>query len=252
MKGQRDLSVRSADTDRSAVSCTTLSIGMLVVASAILLSGCAAISGIRCDVDDWFEQGLADGSNGAEAAKINLYISQCSGQGVNPDKELYLNGHAEGIQLFCTTDKGYQHGRKGYKYTENFCPLDMEIAFMQGYVPASNLFKAENRLEWIDEEVIRLERRIATLRGEVSDIESAVPDDGGGGPGGNSLDQNPGAAGAGSDDSPQQQAGSREDNIIEIETTIEQLRDERQRLTRDYRDYVQQVRALGYEELQKY
>lgn len=104
----------------------------LLMASFVLLSGCATMSKSDCLEADWYSRGVQDGQAGQPSNKIASYQKICGKHDISVDQNNYLKGHTEGIRVFCRPDTGYQLGSNGRSFP-NVCPADLQPAFKQAY-----------------------------------------------------------------------------------------------------------------------
>ncbi len=126
----------------------------LLLGMLLLVSGCASLKKGECLEGDWGGIGFRDGAAGYDSAsRLTRHSKACGKHGVTPDHELYNEGHAQGLETFCTTPEGYTYGRKGSEY-RGICPVALEKDFLKGYV--EGLKVAEDR---IDDELYRLDSR---------------------------------------------------------------------------------------------
>lgn len=110
----------------------TLSIFLLTAA----LSACATLSPeqrlAECNATNWQKFGVNDGRLGVPATDRSGTFSDCAEVGHTVDVAAYQAGRAEGLQVYCTVENGYQVGYEGRRY-DNVCPPSSEIDFLQGY-----------------------------------------------------------------------------------------------------------------------
>lgn len=131
-----------------------------------ILSGCATLSAEECLAADWYTIGVEDGSRGAPISRIGAHRKACAEVGVQPDMARYNEGRAYGLQLFCTRERGYSEGESGRSYS-GVCPPHLEPVFMQGYLAGQDRYRTK-------QEIRRLERELAALQEEVTEIRTSL------------------------------------------------------------------------------
>lgn len=106
---------------------------------ALALAGLAACAGLSteeraaaCAETDWYQFGLTDGTFGVATARRQDRFQQCADVGLPPDVAAYQDGHARGLQDYCTEPSGYQVAYDGKEY-EGVCPPHLEPVFLAGY-----------------------------------------------------------------------------------------------------------------------
>ena len=110
----------------------TLSICLL----ATLLGACASLNPeqrlAECNATNWQQFGVNDGRLGVPATDRSEAFADCTEVGHNVDVAAYQAGRAEGLQVYCTVENGYQVGYEGRRY-DNVCPPSSEADFLQGF-----------------------------------------------------------------------------------------------------------------------
>jgi hypothetical protein len=91
----------------------TASLPLLMCLMLGLLSSCASLSKDECLYADWQIIGYEDGAAGRGASRIGDHRKACAGHAVVPDKPAYDAGYNEGLQTFCSYDRGLSQGRLG-------------------------------------------------------------------------------------------------------------------------------------------
>lgn len=116
---------------------TFKSILSLVGASALsfALSGCASydkLSESECQTADWSAVGYDISLKGYKSSAIENFKESCGDHGISPDEVAFLEGYNKGLTSYCTTNHGYEIGKKNDKY-RNICPDELEPDFRRGY-----------------------------------------------------------------------------------------------------------------------
>lgn len=84
-----------------------------IILGAFALSSCATISEDECIAGSWQEIGFRDGQNGKSRSKLADYAKTCLKYDITPDRATYFRGYEQGLQLYCTYDKGFSTGEYG-------------------------------------------------------------------------------------------------------------------------------------------
>lgn len=137
------------------ISRNTLKISLTAVA-LLLLSSCASMSKEECLTANWLDQGFRDGRSGQPLARIAEHQKACAKVGVVPNDALYFQGRDQGIALYCTAENALVVGREGQPY-RNACPAVLEYEFLTAYDKGKQLFDAEQRIEFLNQDSHQLE-----------------------------------------------------------------------------------------------
>lgn len=145
----------------------------LAVAGAAVLSGCAGMSEQACLVSDWRAVGFENGAAGRAITTIGRYREACSKHGVTPDLDAYRAGHAEGVEIYCRPNNGFEVGRSGATY-QGVCPANLESAFLANYDSGRRLFELESALQRIDSQIASNARAQESIRAELTAIAASM------------------------------------------------------------------------------
>lgn len=86
----------------------------LILASfAVLSAGCATISEDSCIAGSWESLGYEDGRNGESRGKFTKIAETCAKYGISPNVSQYRLGYGQGLPLYCSYDRGFDHGEDG-------------------------------------------------------------------------------------------------------------------------------------------
>lgn len=109
---------------------------LIFITTALLAStvvtGCESISEDQCAAANWLERGYKDGVNGKSPDRVSDYADTCAKYGFSINSAKYLSGHADGLQFYCTYEKGFVLGEGGNPYNP-VCAGDLATDFAQGY-----------------------------------------------------------------------------------------------------------------------
>ena len=87
--------------------------------------------------------GMEDGVKGKLPSNIGIYRGACADYGITPNLVAYRNGHANGLENFCTKPRGFAVGQRGAAYN-GVCPDNLAAIFMDGYRGGRKLFNARS------------------------------------------------------------------------------------------------------------
>ncbi len=151
----------------------------------LLLCNCATMNRSECLNADWQMIGLEDGSRGRNLAYIGKHRKACADHNISPDLELYRSGHSQGLQRYCTYDKGLQLGQGGNNFRD-ICPPQLEELFRFGHQRGREIYglsqeikrtkssinSTSKLLSKLDEELLHKEERI--IRSKTKEAERAL------------------------------------------------------------------------------
>jgi hypothetical protein len=146
---------------------------LLALASASALTGCAGMSEQACLISDWRAVGFEDGAAGRSVTTIGHYRQACSKHGVTPDLDTYRAGHAEGVEIYCRPNNGFEVGRSGATY-QGVCPANLESAFLANYDSGRRLYELESALQRIDSQIASNARAQESIREELTVIAASM------------------------------------------------------------------------------
>jgi len=108
---------------------------LFITGLAVVLTGCASISEDQCLAGNWEALGFKDGSNGYAASRISDYADVCSKYDVSVDTKLYLTSHEQGVQRYCTPQRGYDAGENGSSFNQVCSSFaGYEDGYSEGYI----------------------------------------------------------------------------------------------------------------------
>lgn len=133
----------------------------------LAFSGCASLSKEACLQGDWHGVGYEDGSKGRLHSRLVVHEQACLEFNITPDEKSYMRGWNQGVQIYCTKQRGYDEGEdmEDYKWV---CPKELEPVFLKGYL--MGLDAAENKLRRelskLDRKIIKETVQLNELKGE--------------------------------------------------------------------------------------
>ncbi|MBX2882650.1 MAG: DUF2799 domain-containing protein [Granulosicoccus sp.] len=113
-------------TSKGFLSCSILSL--------LLLSGCATLDKSECLRGDWTTVGYKDGKRGLDPdQQMARHTKACGKHDISPDRALYDEGFAQGLQVYCTPESGYELATDEKEY-RGVCPASLEGSFLESYI----------------------------------------------------------------------------------------------------------------------
>ncbi|WP_313072366.1 DUF2799 domain-containing protein [Melaminivora sp.] len=157
---------------------------LALLAGALLLGGCAAMSEEECRSANWFDRGQRDALSGHSRSYLGDIREACAKARVVPDAAQYYDGWNRGIVQFCTPANGARWGREGRSYS-NSCPAELEAGFAQRYHEGRRVWNAEQNLKRLQNELNDKQRALdkaskdserAELRRQLRDLDRRLYD----------------------------------------------------------------------------
>ncbi len=105
---------------------------LIFTSFAILSAGCATISEDSCIAGSWESLGYEDGRNGESRGKFSKIAETCTKYGIAADFSQYRIGYDQGLPLYCSYDKGVDHGESGSSVKTECREIDA-IPYLDGY-----------------------------------------------------------------------------------------------------------------------
>jgi hypothetical protein len=139
---------------------------VILMVSAIVLSGCATLNKDECLTADWYQIGYEDGARGYPDTRIASHREACAKHGISPDFRSYQDGHEEGIIRFCTASNGFAQGKRGYEYS-GICPPSLENDFLDGYDAGRQIYAVSSAVRNIQNEQRQNENKIESMQAEI-------------------------------------------------------------------------------------
>ncbi len=129
----------------------------------LVLTACASLSEEECLAADWYAIGVEDGSRGQPLSRLGTHRKACADYGVAPDAERYAQGRMRGLESFCTRERGYYQGERGYSYS-GVCPAHLEGPFMQGYLAGQEVYRTKKEIRRLEVELAKVDEEIGAVR----------------------------------------------------------------------------------------
>ena len=141
--------------------------------TSLLLSGCATLSESQCIASDWQTVGYNDGAAGRTSSQLLKHQNACVKHGVVPDREVYLVGWNQGVEVYCTPENGFAQGDRGASYG-NVCPDYLKDAFYDAYQQGRELYLAKAEIRTLENAKYSIERRLDSIQHQLSHTESEL------------------------------------------------------------------------------
>ena len=132
----------------------------ILLASILLLSGCAAMSPEECEFADWQALGELDARQGRAYDYLAQRGKACNEAGFAVDSAAYREGWDAGITHFCQPDRGFAEGLNGHAYART-CPTEYEPGFLEGYNIGVEIYRARVARDALDAKIRMLEAELA-------------------------------------------------------------------------------------------
>lgn len=159
-----------------------LAVAILLASLALLLQGCATLSGNECETADWWLIGQEDGSEGRSLAYLKEHQESCAEHGVTPNRDAYAKGHRSGLAVYCIRFTGYKVGRSGRPY-HGICDGSLAEEFEPGlrrgrmvHALETEAWDIKQKRKGLREKIGRLEHERKTLQEKLAADES-IPQD---------------------------------------------------------------------------
>ena len=145
-----------------------------ILLSVLVLSSCASMSKEECLTANWGDVGKKDGGLGRPMEAFDGYVKSCAKANVTPDKTAYMAGRFEGLNKYCTIQKGYELGQNNWDYN-GVCVDHNEPAVLEGRKLGLDLYvfkKAHDdalaKVKEIDSDMAEIESEISKLFTEMN------------------------------------------------------------------------------------
>jgi hypothetical protein len=146
---------------------------LAAAALALLMSGCASMSGEECIAADWSAVGYEDGARGYTTDRFSTYRKACSKEGITPDFAAYQAGRDQGLVEYCQPGRGYNIGVNGGRY-QGVCHVDLEPDFLDAYNAGYHLYTLRSNVSRSKSQIDAKQRELKKVREEMRDMEAAL------------------------------------------------------------------------------
>lgn len=97
-----------------------------------LIAGCSTISEEACIAGSWESLGYEDGRNGKSRGRFSKIAETCTKYGISANSTDYFSGYSKGLPLYCSYDRGYDHGVSG-RSVKDECREINAVSYFDGY-----------------------------------------------------------------------------------------------------------------------
>jgi hypothetical protein len=143
--------------------------------AALMLTGCASMSGDECAMGDWHAIGFEDGSRGYAADRVGDHRKACAKHGIAPNFVAWRAGHEEGLRLYCQPSRGFTLGSNGGSYN-GACASDLEPAFLDAYRTGAHLHTLRSNVDSASSAIHARERELEETQERMRDTEAQLLD----------------------------------------------------------------------------
>ncbi len=141
--------------------------------AALVLTGCASMSGDECITGDWHAIGFEDGSRGYAADRLGDHRKACARHGVSPDFAAWRDGHEEGLRLYCQPSRGFNVGAGGGSYN-GACAPDLEPAFLDGWRTGNHLYTLRSNVDSANSAIYARKRELEETQERMRETEAGL------------------------------------------------------------------------------
>lgn len=149
---------------------------ILPLVLAMLASGCATMSEEECLAADWHGIGYEDGAAGQQVAMLGRRREACADHGVQPDTAAYRAGREEGLQLYCTEQRGFRLGRAGHNYN-GVCPTELEGRFLMGHQAGRDIYLARSAVNEVARAIDERARTREHILDDITELSARLVSD---------------------------------------------------------------------------
>lgn len=148
-------------------------IGIALV--ALVMSGCATMSGDECMATDWSAVGYEDGARGFTTERFSKHRKACAKHGVTADFGSYQSGREQGLVEYCQPGRGFDVGVNGGRYY-GVCSVDLEAGFLDAYNAGYHLYTLRSNVNRASSSIAAKQRELKLVEDEMLHKEAALID----------------------------------------------------------------------------
>lgn len=137
------------------------------------MSGCATLSQEECQVADWYTIGFEDGSSGHATSYIAHHRKSCAKHGITPNLESYTQGHARGLDNYCTASNVFTTASQGRDFP-SVCPSTRYPGLDAAFTSGRLYYTLSVELDTLSHQREDLINELNTLRLKVKDNEDSI------------------------------------------------------------------------------
>lgn len=149
----------------------------ILMAALLSLGACATsqMSEEACATADWASLGYNDGRDGERLARLAEREAQCATFGFGVDSRAYMSGRRDGLDQFCTDDRGFDYAMSGNVY-KGVCSPQREQDFLAGFVSGLRIRGFEDGVAQVQQNISAASEQM-NLRDRDLQAERALLDD---------------------------------------------------------------------------
>lgn len=134
--------------------------GAALLVAALSLNGCSTLDAAKCESMDWEARGARDALRGMQRDAVNTLDRSCAEFGVSADEQAYHRGWDEGIQNYCSKEKGWEVGMSSASYGHT-CPENLEAQFYSAYQLARSVKESKTEVATARRELDKVLEKLA-------------------------------------------------------------------------------------------
>ncbi len=148
-------------------------VSILMLMTALGLSGCATMNSDECMTVDWSTVGYEDGAMGYGADRLGKHRKACAKHGVAPDFAAYQDGRDQGLQEYCQPSRGFSVGSNGGSYN-GVCSAHYENDFLDAYNSGRHLYTLRSNVNRANSAINSRKNELDDIADEVRDSEARL------------------------------------------------------------------------------
>lgn len=141
--------------------------------AALVMSGCATMSGDECVATDWSAVGYEDGARGYTSERFSKHRKACAKHGVTADFGSYQAGRDQGLVEYCQPGRGFDVGASGGRYY-GVCSADLEADFLDAYNVGNRLHTLRSNVNHANSSISTKQRELEHVEDDILHAEAAL------------------------------------------------------------------------------
>lgn len=117
--------------------------GWGIMATLLMLSGCASMSVEQCQTANWHKLGELDGARG-QASQLHRHYKACQKANIIPDQAAYSQGYQQGLNYYCVPKRVFEAALQGVGNYE-YCALEQRDQLKPFYQTATQYYQAKKQ-----------------------------------------------------------------------------------------------------------
>lgn len=128
----------------------------------ILLANCKTLTQEECLSANWEVIGFEDGALGKPSSFVERHQDTCSKFKVEPNLQVYLQGHAQGLNRYCTYQSGMVLAKNGSDYNL-VCSANVFREFKKGFERGKNILSVQQQIQQVHSTVNQQANRLTEI-----------------------------------------------------------------------------------------